>query len=45
MSKLVPVDQEIAALQERVRFYISTPERAAEALSFVKQLKDFSEAI
>lgn len=38
-------DQAIVALKEQTRFYISTPERAAEALLFVRQLEAFAEEV
>lgn len=38
-------DQALVELKERARFYISTPERAAEALLFVKNLESFAEEV
>jgi hypothetical protein len=35
----------LADLESRVRFYINTPDRAGEALEFVKKLKEFAEAV
>lgn len=35
----------LIALKENARFYISTPERAGEALLFVRNLKKFAEEI
>jgi hypothetical protein len=33
------------ALKEQTRFYISTPEKAAEALLFIRQLEQFTEEV
>lgn len=38
-------DQALVELKEQTRFYISNPERAAEALLFVRQLKQFAEEL
>jgi hypothetical protein len=35
-------DQALATLKEQTRFYLSTPERAAEALLFVRNLERFA---
>ena len=35
----------LAVIKDEARFYISTPEKAAEALAFVKQLKDVAASI
>lgn len=37
--------QALAVLQDQVSFYISNPEKAGEALAFVKKLKDLSSKI
>lgn len=37
--------QALIQLKEQARFYISTPERAAEALLFVRELERFAEEI
>lgn len=37
--------QALTQLKEQARFYISTPERAAEALLFVRELERFAEEI
>ena len=38
-------EQALETLKEQARFYISTPERAAEALLFVRNLETFAEEI
>lgn len=38
-------DKYLAEMEENIRFYISTPERFAEALIFAKKLEAFSEMI
>ena len=38
-------EQALIQLKEQARFYISTPERAAEALLFVRELERFAEEI
>lgn len=38
-------EQALVALKEQTRFYLSTPERAAEALLFVRQLEKFAEEL
>ena len=42
LTKLTDVEE---YLKEQTRFYISTPERLAEALVFVKKLKMFAEQV
>ena len=39
------MNKALAELKEQTRFYISTPERAAEALLFVRNLEDFAERV
>lgn len=38
-------DKHLAELEENIRFYISTPERFAEALIFAKKLENFAATI
>ena len=38
-------EQALVALKKQTRFYLSTPERAAEALLFVRQLEKFAEEL
>lgn len=38
-------DQALALLKEQTRFYLSTPERAAEALLFVRNLENFAKEL
>ena len=38
-------EQALIELKERARFYISTPERAAEALLFIRNLEKFAQEI
>lgn len=45
MGKLIPIDEAVATIQERVRFYISNPDKAGEALTFSKQLKDLAASV
>lgn len=45
MGKLIPIDEAVATIQERVRFYISNPDKAGEALTFSKQLKDLATSV
>lgn len=44
-NALAKHEQTIEKLKEEARFYISTPERAAEALLFVRNLKRFAEEV
>lgn len=44
-KNIAKYDQALQSLEENVRFYISTPDRFAEALVFVKKLEKFAEAI
>lgn len=41
-NQILPAKQVISSIEEQVKFYISTPDRAGEALAFVKQLKEWS---
>lgn len=45
MPNIIPIDEAVATIQERVRFYISNPDKAGEALTFVKQLKDLAVSV
>ena len=42
---VVNYNDKIKAIKDDVRFYISTPERAAEALLFVRELERFAEEV
>ena len=45
MMEITKYDQYLAEMEENIRFYISTPERLAEALIFAKKLETFSNMI
>jgi len=44
-KELTKYDKALADLEENVRFYISSPDKAGEALRFVKILRDFAEQV
>lgn len=44
-NKLAKIDEIENYLKEQTRFYISTPEKLAEALLFAKKLKTFAEQV
>lgn len=45
MNEITKYDQYLAEMEENIRFYISTPERFAEALIFAKKLENFADMI
>ena len=45
MEQMTKYDKHLAELEENIRFYISTPERFAEALIFAKKLENFAATI
>jgi hypothetical protein len=44
-EQITKYDKYLAELEENIRFYISTPERFAEALIFAKKLEAFADMI
>lgn len=45
MYEIAKYDQYLSEMEENIRFYISTPDRLAEALIFAKKLEIFAETI
>ena len=44
-KQLTKYDDKLKDLEDNIRFYLSTPEKFAEALVFSKKLKKFAEEI
>lgn len=44
-KQLTRYEEILLNLEDQVRFYINTPERAGEALTFVKKLKEFAASV
>ena len=42
-KNIIKYEDKLNELKENIRFYISTPERFAEALIFAKKLEEFAE--